>query len=267
MAKWIAVQLSLGRTEAGTPLYSEAQAREMWTPVVFRKSPPRPDYLKETVPLFDTYALGWGVQDYRGARLVMHGGAEFGFNAVVVLLPDHDVGFAIAINSEDLHVIRGLMYELVDHYLGFANSDWPARFARLNKETVDEALAAHTAVAARPAKVGPSLAPGRYAGTYRDPWYGNIVVSRDKSGLSIDFKSTPQMSGRLDHWQYDSFVTRFDDPDIEPAYVTFGLDAEGKVDRVTMKPVSPLADFSYDYQDLLFTPLAGETGAAPAPVR
>ena len=25
--------------------------------------------------------------------------------------------------------------------------------------------------------------------------------------------------------------------------------------RVTLKPVSPLADFSYDYQDLLLTPL------------
>jgi hypothetical protein len=37
--------------------------------------------------------------------------------------------------------------------------------------------------------------------------------------------------------------------------VTFSLDADGKVDRVTMKPVSPIADFSYDYQDLLFTPV------------
>ena len=42
---------------------------------------------------------------------------------------------------------------------------------------------------------------------------------------------------------------------IEPAYVTFSLDADGKVDRVTMKPVSPAADFSFDYQDLLFTPV------------
>jgi hypothetical protein len=40
--------------------------------------------------------------------------------------------------------------------------------------------------------------------------------------------------------------------------VTFGLDANGKVERVTMKPVSPIADFSYDYQDLLFTPVAAE---------
>jgi hypothetical protein len=38
------------------------------------------------------------------------------------------------------------------------------------------------------------------------------------------------------------------------AYVTFALDAEGKVERVTMKPVSPPADFSYDYRDLSFTP-------------
>ena len=38
--------------------------------------------------------------------------------------------------------------------------------------------------------------------------------------------------------------------------MTFAIDADGKVDRVRMKPVSPLADFSFDYQDLDFTPVA-----------
>ena len=76
-----------------------------------------------------------------------------------------------------------------------------------------------------------------------------------KGKLAIDFKSTPRMGGALEHWQYDSFITRFEDKTIEPAYVTFGLDADGKVEHITMKPVSPLADFSYDYQDLLFTPV------------
>jgi coproporphyrinogen III oxidase len=37
--------------------------------------------------------------------------------------------------------------------------------------------------------------------------------------------------------------------------VTFGLNADGRVERITMRPVSPIADFSYDYQDLLFTPV------------
>jgi hypothetical protein len=38
--------------------------------------------------------------------------------------------------------------------------------------------------------------------------------------------------------------------------VTFGWNAQGKVERITIKAVSPLADFSYDYQDLAFTPAA-----------
>jgi Domain of unknown function (DUF3471)/Beta-lactamase len=88
---------------------------------------------------------------------------------------------------------------------------------------------------------------------------GKIEVAQSKGGLTIDFGSTPRMGGALQHWQYDSFVTRFDDKTIEPAYVTFGLNADGKVERITMKAVSPLADFSYDYQDLLFTPVAQKT--------
>jgi hypothetical protein len=49
-------------------------------------------------------------------------------------------------------------------------------------------------------------------------------------------------------------VARLDDKTIEPMYVTFSLDADGGIDRITMKAVSPLADFSYDYQDLPFRP-------------
>lgn len=67
-------------------------------------------------------------------------------------------------------------------------------------------------------------------------------------------------AGDLEHFQYDTFVARWDDRTIEPAYVTFALDAKGGIERITMKPYSPLADFSYDYQDLLFTPQATDGG-------
>jgi hypothetical protein len=33
---------------------------------------------------------------------------------------------------------------------------------------------------------------------------------------------------------------------------------EGNVDRVTMKAVSPIADFSWDYHDLEFRPVAAK---------
>lgn len=87
------------------------------------------------------------------------------------------------------------------------------------------------------------------------PWYGDIVVGSGAQGLTIDFTSTPRMAGRLKHWQYDSFVTDFDDPAIDPAYVTFALDAEGKITGVTLKAVSKIADFSWDYHDLDLKPV------------
>jgi hypothetical protein len=62
------------------------------------------------------------------------------------------------------------------------------------------------------------------------------------------------MSGTLSHWQYDTFRVDWRDPLIEPAYVTFSLTADGGIDRIGMRAVSPLADFSFDYQDLDFRP-------------
>lgn len=95
----------------------------------------------------------------------------------------------------------------------------------------------------------------RFVCTYRDPWYGDVVVARDKAGLTIDFRSIPRMSGRLRAYRYNSFVTDFTDQSIESATVNLALDAEGQVERVTMLPLSPVADFSWDYRDLDFRPL------------
>ncbi len=255
MARWLMIQLDAGKLPGGKGrLFSETVHEDMWQPTVLQPIMPRPDDLKLTQPMFSTYALGWDVRDYRGAKIVWHGGAVFGFLAAVVLIPEKHVGFSILINSEDREIINGLLFELLDHYLGFPANDWPAKFRAYTQERMNEALKSYNTTAASPAKIGPSLPLERYVGSYKDPWYGNIVIAKNENGLSIDFKSTPRMGGTLEHWQYDSFITRFDDKTIEPAYVTFGLDADGKVERVTMKAVSPAADFSYDYQDLLFTP-------------
>ncbi len=258
MARWLMIQLDGGMLPGHDGrLFSEAAHEEMWKPVVLMPIGEAPESLKAAMPTFNTYALGWDVSDYRGARIVSHTGAVFGFLTAVVLIPEKHVGFSIEINSEDGEVIRGLMCELLDHYLALPRTDWTQRFTAEKKRRVAAALAALKERTASPAAVGPSLALGAYVGTYGDPWYGSVRIGVQGGKLTIDFKSTPRMGGELEHWQYDTFVTRFEDKTIEPAYVTFSLDADGKVDRVTMKAVSPLADFSYDYQDLLLTPVQG----------
>lgn len=261
MARWLAIQLGHGKLAAGGQLFSERQAAEMWKPTVLLPIGQMPPPLKDAQPMFSAYALGWVVQDYRGAKIVSHDGAVFGFQTTVVMIPEKNIGFSILINSEDGELIRGLMYELLDHYLAKPAQDWPTTWRTFKRDRQQGALAALKAADATPAAVGPSLALARYAGDYVDPWYGPITIRAEGDRLKIDFKQSPGMTGTLEHWQYDSFRTRWDDKSFEPAYVTFALDPAGKIDRITMRAVSPVADFSWDYHDLLFTPA---TVAAPA---
>jgi hypothetical protein len=59
------------------------------------------------------------------------------------------------------------------------------------------------------------------------------------------------LQGDLEHWQYDTFVARWRDRTLAAdAYVTFSLGPEGAIEGAKMKPVSPLTDFSFDFQDL-----------------
>jgi hypothetical protein len=101
----------------------------------------------------------------------------------------------------------------------------------------------------------PSLPLAVYAGRFSDPWYGPIEIREVGGKLAIDFLQTPGMAGPLEHWAWDTFVARWPNPLTEPAFVTFALDAAGKPARITMKAVSPVADFSFDYHDLDFTPV------------
>ncbi|WP_392355047.1 DUF3471 domain-containing protein [Brevundimonas sp. LF-1] len=106
----------------------------------------------------------------------------------------------------------------------------------------------------------PSLPLEAYAGTWRDPWYGDIVIEpktegrgrNRKSGLWLRFTHTPALQGWLEPYDGETFRTRFPDKREEDAFITFAI-ATAKPATATVKGVSPDIDFSYDYQDLRLT--------------
>jgi CubicO group peptidase (beta-lactamase class C family) len=259
LARWLAVQLGSGQLPGSEHrLFSAENAQAMWQPVVPVPVTPFPPALADAVPQFRGYALGWMVQDYRGHKVIQHGGGTLGFRAVVVLIPEKNTGFALVNNSEDNELVPGLQYELLDHYLGLPKHDWPKAFKDFFAARNKAGLEAQQAAEAQRPQSSPSLPLASYAGSYSDPWYGPIAITETVGGLAIDFKQTPGMVGPLEHWAYDTFVARWPDPMIEPAFVTFALDAAGKPARITMKAFSPVADFSFDYHDLEFTPAAAQ---------
>ncbi len=257
MGRWLLTQLGRGKIPGSDrQLFSKEQSEQMWTGAVITPVPHYPAEFAVAQPHYDLYALGWGLSDYRGAQIVGHDGAVFGSQATVALSPEKNVGIFVATNSEDGEIVRGLLWELLDHYLGYPEAQWPEKWHTFKINRLNAAAKQVQAAAAKPAKAGPSLPLGNYVGEYNDPWYGTIEVSQSGKGLAITFPHSSGMEGPLTHYQYDTFRTNPKLDWVEPAFVTFSMGADGKVDRVTMKPVSPAADFSWDYQDLLFTPVA-----------
>ena len=143
---------------------------------------------------------------------------------------------------------------LLDALTGAPAFDWVASYVARTKKGQQDALA-EVAGGIDTAPAGtPSLPLKAYAGRYRDPWYGDVVVSEKGGKLSIDFLPTKAFKSVLEPWGPDAFRTRFARDAGEDAIVSFQI-AGGKVTGMTMKALSPLADFSYDFHHLAFVPV------------
>lgn len=258
IARWLELQLGRGvDPRTGQRFWSEAQAREMWLPQTLMPIPPNPKPLELAQANLRAYALAWIVSDYRGHLVVAHGGGVPGMVTLFVIVPGRDVAFAILSNAEESGALAAMQYWLLDHYLGLSGPDWPAALLEVQharvaaaREQLDQASKDSSGAAGK----GPSLPLASYAGRYRDDWYGRATVEHTPAGLRISFEHTPALSGPLEHVRYDTFRTRWPDRTVEDAYVTFALNPDGSVERMSLRAISPLADFSFDYQDLQFRP-------------
>jgi CubicO group peptidase (beta-lactamase class C family) len=256
MSKWLQVQLSRGVLPDGKRLFSAQQAAAMWTPQTLTPTgEPRAGPLGDTTARFSAYALGWDVRDYRGHKIYTHDGGVPGGVSTVWVMPDVHVAFAVLTNAEDIGALHAIDNAIADHYLGAAPVDWPVVMQQAEDAQAAGAVALMKSQPAGQAEgPAPSAPLAKFAGVYHDPWYGSLTIANGVHGLEVSFDRTPSMKGRLQHVAYDTFRTRFPDPALEDAYLTFAFAPDGTVTEIKLKPVSPLADFSFDYQDLDFTP-------------
>jgi CubicO group peptidase (beta-lactamase class C family) len=260
-AKWIAVQLNKGALPDGTRLWSEARSNDMWRPniIVSSSGGPTPDAPGRAIAA--TYATGWQVMDYRGERFITHGGGAPGYLSGTVLLPGRNAGFSYFTNAEESQLTRALRSGIADIIMGKTGFDWIADAVRLTQEGNAKSIAAAAEIDAKQAAgAAPSLPLEAYAGSWIDPWYGEIRIEPRTTGrgrnrrkaLHLDFTRTNALKGPLEPYDGDIFRTRFPDRREEDVFVTFRIE-NGVAVSATMKAVSPDADFSYDYQDLRLT--------------
>ncbi|MCB0285001.1 MAG: DUF3471 domain-containing protein, partial [Calditrichaeota bacterium] len=95
--------------------------------------------------------------------------------------------------------------------------------------------------------------PADYTGTYKDVWFDDVSISAIDGNLHFKAEKSPDLTGPMTFYKGTTYVVRWNDASLKAdAFVTFSLDTEGKANGFTMSPISPLTDFSYDFQDLDF---------------
>ena len=262
MTKWMRMQLAggsyidaAGKTQS---LFQTKSQQAMWTMLTPMPVPkPAVPALQTAMPNFIGYGQGWMLSDYRGNRLVWHTGGWPGMVSRLTLVPDHKLGVIVLTSGEFGGAFNAITLRALDAFLDAPKTDWNAAYGAAlaaSRGKADDRWAALEAARAKDST--PSLPPAGYAATYRDPWYGDVIVAQEGDKLRMHFSHTKALTGTLTHWQHDTFIVRWDERWLNAdAFVTFALTPEGKVREARMEAISPNTDFSFDFQDLVLTPV------------
>jgi hypothetical protein len=174
---------------------------------------------------------------------------------MTMMVPDERLGIVVLTNQEEGGAMSAIAFHLLDHYFNLPPTDWIAAYKEQRAGMLKRAKETESKLeAARAKDTRPSLLLAKYAIAYRDPWYGGAVITEDNGKLVLRMSRTPAMVADLEHWHHDTFKAIWRDNTIPDAFVTFTLNARAQIDSLKMEAVSPLADFSFDYHDLHFTP-------------
>ncbi len=253
LSKWVIAQLDNGKYGNGQQLFSEKQHTEMWTAqtiMPLRSAAPYQSYFK-------AYGLGWQLQDFNGHLQVSHTGGLDGIVTQVIMFPDIKLGIIVLTNQQSGAAFTAISNTIKDSYLGIKNPDHVAALSADRKEKEDSADKITDevwATVAKNLKDKVKTDSKKFTGTYTDPWFGDVVVSENKGRLYFASKRSPRLSGEIFPYKDRNFVVKWNERSFgADSHIFFDLDDKGYATHFTMKAISPLTDFSYDFHDLDFT--------------
>jgi CubicO group peptidase (beta-lactamase class C family) len=235
MAQWLRLQLSDGVYQ-NQRLLSAAAINEIRTPqTIIRLEGQQKNLYPEAH--FLAYGLGWFLSDYRGRKLIEHGGAIDGMRAEVATIPEEKVGLVILTNLNGTILPHALMYKIFDFYLNAPPRDWSGQLLKVTKDLEDQAKAAEKkAEAERVPGTTPSLVLDKYAGTFQSEMYGEVMVTMENQKLVLH--RGPNFTGDLQHWHYDTFRVIWRDSMQGKGFVNFRLNTQGKADVLNLEGLS-----------------------------
>jgi len=254
LSKWIIMQMNHGKYGDGKQMFSDEVHEEMWTPQTIIPVKTIPPYNTH----FSSYGLGWFLSDVKGYKQVTHTGGLAGVVTQVTLLPELQLGIIVLTNQQSGAAFTAITNTIKDSYLGISGID---RVKQMHDRVVQNEGEAKKItdqiqkdIEAQQKNTGSRPANTLFTGTYKDPWFGEVVIEEQNGKLRIHSIRSPRLRGDMQYYKGNTFIARWDDRSFDAdAYVMFSLDMEGKASGIKMKAISPLTDFSFDFHDLDLT--------------
>ena len=255
LCRWIIMQMNNGKYGDGlnSRLFSEKVHEEMWSPQTI--IPVRNSTVYKTH--FACYGLGWSLSDVSGYKQVGHTGGLAGIVTQVTLIPEMKLGIIVLTNQQSGEAFSAITNTIKDSYFGIKGVDRVKQYHESSQKNIAEAekitdeIWKDIELQQKSSLTKPDY--GLYTGTYSDKWFGEVTISLKNGKLWFDSKRSLKLTGELLTYKGNTFIVKWDDRSMDAdAYVMFSLDNTGKATGIKMKPISPLTDFSYDFQDLDF---------------
>ena len=243
LSNWMRLQLGRG-TFDGKQIFSKERSAEMWAQNTILGINPFPAKDAPT-QMFSGYGLGWFLNDYRGHKVVSHGGGLDGMISETALMPDLNLGLVVLTNSES-SVNTTMMNKILDVFLDVTpKRDWSGeRLERTKQFKARVAEGEKKIDDARIPNTKPTLALTNYAGTYSSEMYGDVSVTEENGKLVLRLVPAPNFVADLEHWNYDTFQIKWRPSvpyNFPRGFVTFTVDKMGKTDQ--LKIDQPNNDF------------------------
>jgi CubicO group peptidase (beta-lactamase class C family) len=206
LAAYLKFQLGDGTWNGKRLISADSLAEPHTAQVVLRREGAARLMNPET--LFLHYGMGWIVQDYRGKRLLMHGGSIDGFRAHLTLVPELDLGIAFLNNLDGGFANLALSNSVVDLFLGVPvqQQDWSGYFLSLFEEGERDDRARAKELRDHRDPKGPPRPLSAYVGAYRDEVYGDCRIDAEAGKLIWKWA---KVQSPLEHFQGDVFVANY----------------------------------------------------------
>ncbi|WP_253400584.1 serine hydrolase [Pontibacter sp. HSC-36F09] len=269
LSKWLIMLMNDGRygDDLKQRLLTQKVIREQWTPQTIIPYNGKSPFNTH----FRSYGLGWFLSDVKGHKEVSHTGGLPGMVSQVTMLPELNLGIIVLTNQQNGQAFRSITNTIKQAYLGMEAHDWVAELKQEEDEYVAEATAYTDKIWGDVNKVlkekKSKVAFDNYVGTFEDKWFGFVEIYKQKNKLYFKSLRSPRLQGEMLYYKDNTFVVKWTDRSFEAdAFVVFVPDQKGNLSGISMKAVSPLTDFSYDFHDLDFTKVQAvpQSSAIPA---